>query len=387
MTYFREYDARLGRFWGIDPVTHEWESPYAAMGGDPISRVDPSGAKDTTNNPLDPDKKAPTPSTSGVYEPGVRHWQRLEGEYHGKIYSFYSYGYSTPKDRDGYSYWKEVRTNQRPPQTDGHSYVRANDIPYYGARWVSTTPIGPAPTHTSGPRVQAATPVRARPSISIVAARQVSVNVGSAMMPTVHLTSVGEGAGEGGGEVSSSVGAPGFWEGILPLWGSGRSLINAVQEGNFWGAVFHGFVFVTDVFLVKSVVTAGIKLIFTGGGAAIATRELAVHEGGVIAGESSGIVGETMSRVEAAAADIPGAKILDDMPDFSAMGLPPHKVASAIMQYNRQWILDLLRSGRPIIDIGFHPNRAIPSIYYQMERNMIKYYQILHPEYRGVIIR
>jgi RHS repeat-associated protein len=44
MTYFREYDARLGRFWGIDPVTHAWESPYAAMGGNPILVSDPSGA-------------------------------------------------------------------------------------------------------------------------------------------------------------------------------------------------------------------------------------------------------------------------------------------------------------------------------------------------------
>lgn len=28
----------------MDPVTHEWESPYAAMGGNPVVMVDPSGA-------------------------------------------------------------------------------------------------------------------------------------------------------------------------------------------------------------------------------------------------------------------------------------------------------------------------------------------------------
>ena len=43
-TYFRQYDARLGRFWSVDPVTHSGESPYAAMGGNPIALVDPSGA-------------------------------------------------------------------------------------------------------------------------------------------------------------------------------------------------------------------------------------------------------------------------------------------------------------------------------------------------------
>ncbi|MBS1911069.1 MAG: thrombospondin type 3 repeat-containing protein, partial [Bacteroidetes bacterium] len=44
-TYFRPYDARLGRWWGIDPVTHPGESPYVAMGDDPVNAVDPSGAE------------------------------------------------------------------------------------------------------------------------------------------------------------------------------------------------------------------------------------------------------------------------------------------------------------------------------------------------------
>ena len=56
MTYFREYDARLGRFWGIDPVTHEWESPYAAMGGNPVSAADPSGA-DSTETSIDANER------------------------------------------------------------------------------------------------------------------------------------------------------------------------------------------------------------------------------------------------------------------------------------------------------------------------------------------
>ena len=35
-TLFRQYDPRLGRWWSNDPITHSWESPYAAMGGNPI---------------------------------------------------------------------------------------------------------------------------------------------------------------------------------------------------------------------------------------------------------------------------------------------------------------------------------------------------------------
>ncbi len=84
------------------------------------------------------------------------------------------------------------------------------------------------------------------------------------------------------------------------------------------------------------------------------------------------VIGETMARVELAAAKIPGAKILNDMPDFKAMGMSAEQVTSAMMQHNRKWILEQLRSGRQIIDIGLDPNRAIPSIFYQMEKNMLK---------------
>jgi hypothetical protein len=98
----------------------------------------------------------------------------------------------------------------------------------------------------------------------------------------------------------------------------------------------------------------------------------------VVAGkEGAVIIGETMARVEAAAAKIPGAKILNDMPDFKAMGMNAVEQTSAMMQYNRVWILDQLRSGRQIIDIGLDPNRGIPSIFYQMEQNMMKNYDKL----------
>jgi hypothetical protein len=55
------------------------------------------------------------------------------------------------------------------------------------------------------------------------------------------------------------------------------------------------------------------------------------------------------------------------------------QITSQMMTFNRQWILQQLRSGRPIIDIGLDINRANPSIFYQMEKNMIKNYSKLHP--------
>jgi hypothetical protein len=60
---------------------------------------------------------------------------------------------------------------------------------------------------------------------------------------------------------SKSVGEPGFWEGMIPMWGSGRAAVNDFQNGRWgWGLVNTALA-VSDVFLVKSLVTAGGKLL------------------------------------------------------------------------------------------------------------------------------
>ena len=77
-TYFRQYDGRLGRFWSIDPVTHPSESPYVAMGGNPIAMADPSGA--------DPGGGVPQSGSTdgGTYGPPVP--QGGEGRDHTTVY-------------------------------------------------------------------------------------------------------------------------------------------------------------------------------------------------------------------------------------------------------------------------------------------------------------
>jgi len=87
-------------------------------------------------------------------------------------------------------------------------------------------------------------------------------------------------------------------------------------------------------------------------------------------------VGEGMKLVSMEAAKHLGSVILNNMPKFTGA---PHKVTSQMMTYNRQWILQQMRSGRPILDIGLDPTRGAPSIFYQMERNMMKNYLKLHP--------
>jgi len=89
------------------------------------------------------------------------------------------------------------------------------------------------------------------------------------------------------------------------------------------------------------------------------------------------VIGETMSRVEAAASRIPGARALNNMPVFAGN---KEQITSQMMAYNRRWFLDELRSGRTILDIGPDPARINPSIFYQMERRMMKNYYKLHPQ-------
>lgn len=59
-------------------------------------------------------------------------------------------------------------------------------------------------------------------------------------------------------------GAPGFWGGLIPVYGSARTAINDFQTGHWgWGLVNTGMA-ISDVFLVKSLATAGGKLAVAG---------------------------------------------------------------------------------------------------------------------------
>ena len=106
---------------------------------------------------------------------------------------------------------------------------------------------------------------------------------------------------------------------------------------------------------------------------------------GIAADDGPIVIGETMKRVEAAAAKIPGAKIIK-MPEFKEMGLSADEVTSAMMAYNRKWLLEMIKDGRKIIDIGLDPKRKKdPSIFYEMEQSMLRNYRKLHPEFDNVV--
>ena len=58
---------------------------------------------------------------------------------------------------------------------------------------------------------------------------------------------------------SESVGQPGTLESMIPIWGSGRAAVDHFQNGNYWqGALYTGLA-ISDVFLVKAIVTGVAK--------------------------------------------------------------------------------------------------------------------------------
>ncbi|MCF3107859.1 hypothetical protein LL912_03620 [Niabella sp. CC-SYL272] len=62
-------------------------------------------------------------------------------------------------------------------------------------------------------------------------------------------------------EANRSVGEPGLGESLIPIWGNGRSAINAFQNGNWGWGLFHTAMAVSDVFLVKSLVTGAAQMV------------------------------------------------------------------------------------------------------------------------------
>ncbi|WP_437827896.1 SpvB/TcaC N-terminal domain-containing protein [Sorangium sp. So ce1153] len=88
---------------------------------------------------------------------------------------------------------------------------------------------------------------------------------------------------------NGTVGEPGLLESLIPIWGSGRSAIHHFQGGNWGRATLYTALAVTDVFLVKSLVTAAGKLFAkTVGEAAMKeATEIAARNVGVQAGEEA----------------------------------------------------------------------------------------------------
>jgi hypothetical protein len=76
---------------------------------------------------------------------------------------------------------------------------------------------------------------------------------------------------------SSFASKPGFGESLIPIWGSAREAAHAFKQGHWGWGIIHSGLAISDVFLVKSAITAAGKVILKAGATAV------VKEGGVIA--------------------------------------------------------------------------------------------------------
>jgi RHS repeat-associated protein len=81
--------------------------------------------------------------------------------------------------------------------------------------------------------------------------------------------------------VPGDVGEPGFFESLIPIWGSGRAAIHHFQAGHYVRGAIYTALAISDVFLVKSIITAvgkvGAAAFLKGGVAKVAGEEAATN--------------------------------------------------------------------------------------------------------------
>lgn len=151
---------------------------------------------------------------------------------------------------------------------------------------------------------------------------------------------------------------------------SGSDIIGMYQgarDGN-WGQFA-----MSTAFFALDVATLGSGSLVKGG----LKAALKVGAKEVVERGEKTIIGETMERVSKEALQHQSAVILNNMPNYGR----GTEATSKMMAFNRKWLLDEMRSGRTIIDIGRDIRRTKGldikdgiSIFYQMEQSMIKNY-------------
>ncbi len=62
----------------------------------------------------------------------------------------------------------------------------------------------------------------------------------------------------------TDVGSPGFFESLIPVWGSGRETVHDYQNGKWGWGIFNTTLAISDVFLVKAAVVDVVKVGFKG---------------------------------------------------------------------------------------------------------------------------
>ena len=200
---FRMHDPRIGRFFAVDPLAskYPWYTPYQFSGNKVIHAVELEGLEEHVLN-----------SGEVVYGP----------------YSEYTI--------DGFnSTWDQLKEAGYEPLSF-KSYTEDNSDRHL--EFFIDEPFEDAP----------------RVSGSL---KGLQVEGSDGKMGTVTYDKI-ERVDEGVGDAEGA-------SGYVPLYGSGRDAINDFQNGRYFHGAGNAFMAITDIFLVKSLVTGGGKLLFKSG--------------------------------------------------------------------------------------------------------------------------
>ena len=215
-TFYRKYDAQIGRFTGVDILAEEmnWLSPYHFGNNNPVIFNDPSGAKYSYmdgqgNKWKHPDILAGTMFAGQAYQEGygLNGFGDMIGDGFGSGGGGGNSDYGNGPFGD---FWKNltglIKTGNfygKKIKSDGHggwglwTYEWENGNDAIGGLMgeVTTKPVWESLTSAQ----------------------------------------------------STNVGQPGSWESAIPIWGSGRSAIDHFQNGNIWRGIGYTLLAVSDV--------------------------------------------------------------------------------------------------------------------------------------------
>jgi RHS repeat-associated protein len=197
----RYYDKTIGRWWGVDALADmmpDW-SPYNYVFNNPVQFIDPFGL-------------SPTTGADGLTND---QWQQTSNPANHGSEAFGGSGLTTQYRQDNWH--NEVQGSRN--KANQRSFDELNDGESFSGENYST--------------------------IFTYGGFEDDIDN---IYPYFYLRKKNRGVGE-----------PGFGESLIPVWGSGRSAINAFQQGNYgWGA-FHTAMAISDVFFVKTLATAAMK--------------------------------------------------------------------------------------------------------------------------------
>ncbi len=240
-TFYRKYDAQIGRFTGVDMLAESFASlnPYQYSGNNPIMFNDPSGALLGQGNGH---------SQKGPDENYHADW--VNDNLWGDI-GFYNdeyWGGGGGGGGGGGSYNFVMSLWRSTPAGTNVSYNNVpggNGITGYFYDYSSTNQI--VAQSYIGPSQQLTTP---RGTLTYYY--------------TGYAAAMDFSSASGNSTGNGSVGKPGLGESLIPIWGSGRAAVDDFQNGHIWSGIGNSLLAVSDVFLVKSLITGAGKLAVAG---------------------------------------------------------------------------------------------------------------------------